>query len=81
MPERWPQVCRVKIMFGLLSNNWFVSTKMNSMKCLVNWIPLNTHVRFNKTQPYLDDSWKSENRVSKSKIEFPALASIESVGF
>jgi len=54
---------------------------MNSMKCLVNWIPLNTHVRFNKTQPYLDDSWKSENRVSKSKIEFLALASIESVGF
>jgi len=23
-----------------------------------------------------NDSWKSENRVSKSKIEFPALASI-----
>ena len=25
--------------------------KQNSMKCFVNWIPLNTHVRFNETQP------------------------------
>jgi len=25
---------------------------MNSMKCFVNWISLNTHVRFNQTQPY-----------------------------
>jgi len=53
MPECWPQVCRIKITFGLLLNNWFVSTKTNSMKCFVNWIPLNAHVRFNKTQPYL----------------------------
>jgi len=53
MPERWPQVCRVKITFRLLRNNWFVSTKTNSMKCFENWILLNSHVRFNKTQPYL----------------------------
>jgi len=53
MSQCWPQGCRVKIMFGLLPNNWFVSTKMNSMKCFVSWIPLNTHVRSNQTQPYI----------------------------
>ena len=47
--ERWPQVCRVKITFELLPTNWFVSTKTNSMKCFVNWIPLNTHVRSHQT--------------------------------
>jgi hypothetical protein len=47
--ERWPQVCRVKITFELLRTTSFVSTKMNSMKCFVNWIPLNTHVRMNST--------------------------------
>ena len=47
--ERWPQVCCVKIMFELLPNNWFVSTKTNSMKCFVNWIPANSHVGSNKT--------------------------------
>ena len=45
MPERWPRVCRVKITFELLLTICFVSTTTNSMKCLVNWIPLNTHVR------------------------------------
>ena len=44
-PQRWAQVCRVKIMSDLLPNNWFVSTRTNSMKCFINWIPLNTHVR------------------------------------
>ena len=29
----------------------FVSTTTISMKCLVWWIPLNTHVRFEQTQP------------------------------
>ena len=29
----------------------FVSTKTNSMKCFVNWIPQNSHVLLNKTQP------------------------------
>jgi len=51
--ERWPQVCRVKIMFELLRTTAFASAKTNSMKCFVNWIPLNSHVRSNKTQPCL----------------------------
>jgi len=34
----FPQICRVKITFELLLNNWFDSTKTNSMKCYVNWI-------------------------------------------
>jgi len=51
--EQWPQVCRVKITFELLSINWFVSTKTNLMKCFVNWIPTNSHVHSNKTQPHL----------------------------
>ena len=38
--ERWPHICRVKITFALLPTNSSVSTTMNSMKCLVNWIPL-----------------------------------------
>jgi len=53
VPQHGLQVCRVKITFGFPPNNWFVSTKTNSIKCFVNWIPLNTHVRFNQTQPYL----------------------------
>jgi len=53
MPKRWPQVCRVKITFELLLTICFVSTTTNSMKYLVNWIPLNTHVRFESTQPCL----------------------------
>jgi len=53
MPERWPQACRVKITFELLPTICFVSTTTNSMKRLINWIPLNTHVRFeqNPTLP------------------------------
>jgi len=31
---------------------WFVSTSTNSMRCFVNWIPLNTHVCFKKPQPW-----------------------------
>jgi len=30
-----------------------IPQKMNLMKCFVSWIPLNTHVPFNPTQPYL----------------------------
>jgi len=48
------RVCRVKIMFELLPNNWFVSRKTNAMKYFVNWIPLNMHVCLNKTQPCLN---------------------------
>ena len=47
--ERWSQVCRVKITFESLLTICFVSTTTNLMKCLVNWIPLNTHVRFEQT--------------------------------
>ena len=50
-PEHWPQVCRVKITFESLLKICFVFTTTNSMKYLVNWIPLNTHVRFENTQP------------------------------
>jgi len=49
--ECWPQVCRVKITSELLLTICFVSTTTNSMKCLVNWIPLNTHVRFEQNPP------------------------------
>ena len=49
--KRWPQVCHVKIMFKLLSNNWLISTRMNLMKCFINWIPVNTHVCLVWTQP------------------------------
>jgi len=34
-----------------------------------------THIYLLRTLPF-NNSWKSENRVSKSKIEFPAIASI-----
>jgi len=53
MPERWPQACRVKNTFELLLTIFFVSTTTNSMKCLINWITLHTHVRFeqNPTLP------------------------------
>jgi len=56
MLERWPQVCRVKIMFTLLRTNYFVSATMNSMICHVNWIPLRILVRSRNIQPYLNES-------------------------
>ena len=34
--ERRPNICHVKITFGLLLINWFVSTKRNSMKHFVS---------------------------------------------
>ena len=39
MLERWPQVCSVKITFGLLPNNWFVSThkKIDELLCKVDY--------------------------------------------
>jgi len=51
MPEHC--ICRVKITFELLLTICFVSAKTNLMKYLVNWIPLNTHDRFeqNPTLP------------------------------
>jgi len=53
MPQRWPQVCRLNITFEILRAICFVSTTTNSMKCVLNWIPLNTHVGFENTQPCL----------------------------
>jgi len=35
------------------AGNSFVSTTMNSMKCLANWIPLTIRVRSRNTQPTL----------------------------
>jgi len=43
--EPWSQVCRIKITFTLPPTDRFVSATMNSMKCLVNWIPLRICVR------------------------------------
>ena len=54
--EQWPQVCRVKITFQLLPNNWFVSTRTSLIKGFVNWILANSHVRSNKIQPCLNFS-------------------------
>jgi len=54
MLEHWLQVCRVKITFRLLLKNSFVSTTMNSMNCLVNWIPLTIRVCSRNTQPHLN---------------------------
>jgi len=51
--ERWPQVCRVKITFTVLSMNHFDSTTQKSMKYVVNWIPLRISVRSKNTQPHL----------------------------
>jgi len=51
--ERWPHLCRVKIMFSLLPTNCVVSATMNSIKCIGNWTPLRICVRSKNTQPYL----------------------------
>jgi len=53
MLERWPHVRRVKITFTSLPMNCFVSTRTNSMKCLVNWIPLRIRVRSENTSSHL----------------------------
>ena len=53
MPERWPQVCRLKITFELLRTICFVSITTNLMKCVVKWIPLNTHIVSKTPNPAL----------------------------
>jgi len=40
MLERWPHVCCVKITLQVLLAKYLISTEMNLMKCLVDWIPL-----------------------------------------
>ena len=39
---------------GYFSTNRFVSTTKNSMKCVINWIPLRIRVRSRNTQPHLE---------------------------
>ena len=75
--ERWPQICRFKITFELLLNNWFVSTKTNSMKCFVNWIPANSHVHSNKTQLNADSSRKRSRNYSRELRERTSLSNVE----
>jgi len=53
MLDRCLHDCRVKITFGLLPTNHFVSTKTDSMKCLVNWNLLRIRVCLRNTQPNL----------------------------
>jgi len=51
-----PQFCRIKITFGLLPTNRFVSTQTNSMKYLINWNPkvaLRIYICWRFTQPHL----------------------------
>jgi len=48
--------------------NFLFSSRLTLVTYLLRPLPFN-------------NSWKPENRVSKSKIEFPALASISSAGF
>ena len=50
--ERWPHVCRIKIMFTLLTTNSFVSTTKNWMKFLLNWTPLRICIRSRNTKPH-----------------------------
>ena len=45
----FPQPCCVKITFEKLPTNRFVSTTKNSMKSVVNWIPLRIRVRSRNT--------------------------------
>ena len=52
-PEHWPHDCHVQIMFVLLPTNFFVCTRTNSIKCLVNWNLLRIRVRLRNTQLHL----------------------------
>jgi len=67
--ERWPQVCRVKItkkMFKELPTNRFVPTTKNSMKCVVNWIPLRIRIRSRNYQPHLKNEKQLEQELELS---------------
>jgi len=66
--ERWQQVCRVKITLEVLPNKSFVSTRTNSMKCIVNWIPANLHVCSNKPQPPESLDYKQVVSINNSYI-------------
>jgi len=79
MLERWPQVCRIKITFGLLPTNRFVSTQTNSMKCLINWKPevvLRIYVCRRFTQPHLKlgvrHPWTTERKGLRDHQSWPS---------
>jgi len=57
MLELWPHVCYDKCSFVLLLTSHFVYTKTNSMKCLVNRIPLRIRVHSTNSQPRLFLFW------------------------
>ena len=75
--ERWPQICRVKITFTKLPTNRFVSTTKNSIKCVVNWIPLRIRVRSRNTQPHLNTQeftrFLSQRRATRSHVSFRTI--------
>ena len=48
--ERWPQVCRVKIMFTVILIIVSFPPQKKSMTCVVNWILLRIRVRFTHAQ-------------------------------
>jgi len=56
MLERWPQVCCVKITFGLLPTNRFDSTKTVSMKSLCKLEFTENLCSFEKYQPNLNNT-------------------------
>jgi len=49
----WLQVCRARMTCGLLLNHRLVSTRLNSMKCIVHWISLIILVRSKDTHLFL----------------------------
>ena len=60
--ERWPQVCRIKIMFTKLPTNRFVSTTKKSIKFVINWIPLRIRVRSEIPNPTLKQNNPKNSR-------------------
>ena len=67
---------RVMQTLSRVSPTSFVSTKTNSMKCFVNWIPLNSHLLLNKTQPCLQggpEPVENEINVPNVSTNFPPL--------
>jgi len=69
--ESWRHICRVKILFGWLSTNRFVSTRTNLMTCLVNWNLLRIRVPSRNTQLYLNE-WPMSRGICVLPI-FPPL--------
>jgi len=49
-----------------LPTNRFVSTTKNSMKCVVNWIPLRIRIRSRNTQTHLKNEKQLEQELELS---------------